>query len=84
MNNFKPDISIDLEVADQRLVQTKGMGEITGKISNIHVAPTFGTSLLSVYQMYKEGKGFIDALDLQRVLKTIDIHLSVEDVITFF
>ena len=34
--------------------------------------------------MDKEGKGFIDALDLQRVLKTIDIHLSVEDVITFF
>ena len=59
LNNFKPDISIDLEVADQRLVQTKGMGEITGKISNIHVAPTFGTSLLSVYQMYKEGKAVL-------------------------
>ena len=35
LNNFKPDISIDLEVADQRLVQTKGMGEITGKIPHI-------------------------------------------------
>ena len=59
LDNFDSTSSISLEVADQRLVSTKGMGEIAGKITNIHVAPSFATSLLSVYQMYKEGKAVL-------------------------
>ena len=59
LNDFDPDVSIPLEVADQRKVFTKGRGCITGKIDNIHVAPTFSTSLLSVYQMYSEGKAVL-------------------------
>ena len=60
LDNFDCTSSISLEVADQRLVSTKGMGEIAGKITNIHVAPSFATSLLSVYQMYKkEGKAVL-------------------------
>ena len=59
LNDFDPDVSIPLEVADQRKVLTKGKGCITGKIDNIHVAPTFSTSLLSVYQMYSEGKAVL-------------------------
>ena len=59
LNDFDPDVSISLEVADQRKVFTKGRGCITGKIDNIHVAPTFSSSLLSVYQMYSEGKAVL-------------------------
>jgi hypothetical protein len=35
LNDFDPDTSIPLEVADQRKVFTKGKGCIAGKIDNI-------------------------------------------------
>lgn len=55
LDNFRPH-RISVSVADGRTNQSEGIGDISGKIRNIHVMESFHDNLLSVPQLYEEGK----------------------------
>jgi len=55
LSDFKPDQTITIETANQEKVTSRGCGSIPGKIDPVHVVPSFGTNLLSVYQLCRTG-----------------------------
>ena len=59
LDNFDPNHKINIELADQSVIQSSGMGCIAGKINDIHVVPQCGANLLSIYQLYSEGKAIL-------------------------
>jgi transposase InsO family protein len=44
------------EVADQRIVTSQGYGSIGNKLKTVHVVPSFGANLMSMIQLYRDGK----------------------------
>ena len=55
LDHFDSRQTMTVQVADQHSLRTAGVGDIQGKIKAVHVVPEFGTNLLSVLSLYKEG-----------------------------
>jgi hypothetical protein len=56
LTNYDSTDRIVVELADQSSVSTQGKGSIGSKLSHVHVISSFGSNLLSMILLYKEGK----------------------------
>jgi hypothetical protein len=56
VENFNPDFSMKVEIADQSIITTSGKGSL-GILKEVHYVPSFGSNLLSVNQLNQNGIG---------------------------
>ena len=56
LDNFNASSSMRVAVANGQINHTKGVGEISGKLKEVHVMESFNDNLLSVSKLYDEGR----------------------------
>jgi hypothetical protein len=57
--NFNPEKKFTVELADQSRITAEGTGSFGNKLPEVIYSPKFGTPLLSIHQLYLDGKATI-------------------------